>query len=402
MLITRENILHRFSQNLVWATEIDLATAWTTPNPGLYALQRRRPRDLRVRAVVGLADTISDPKALRKLAKLGHLRTPPTIEESRRFHPKVYIFRGINKSIAWIGSANFTDSGLGRNEEILLEVEDTVAAERWFDRLWERCDLLDESSINCYENWRNLNSSRPMIVPWSRVTIDLLPPIQLLKKVDSWKSYIVALEQCDCWWQRWSSRHAKQQWSVLGDTCSWSKTIQNLHGLIQKNWHLLSEDDQSQLLGLKKNCSALLGTMRGPARQAVFVDWREEIEEIILNVVVARDEKFPDVAVDSYESLLKCKGVSQRPGVGPGIATRLLTLARPDRFVSLNRKSINGLGNFFGFTENVIDDPQNYGRVLEKIYNLKWFCDPTPYSENEEEIFRIRSALLDSFFYDAK
>ncbi|MYC68420.1 MAG: hypothetical protein F4X12_19050 [Acidobacteriia bacterium] len=401
MLITRENIVHCFLQNLLWAKEIDLATAWMTPNPGINAL-RRRPRDVRLRAVVGLADTISDPKALRDLADLGQLRTPKTIEESRRFHPKVYIFRGENKSVAWIGSANFTDSGLGQNEEVLLEVEDTAATDLWFNQLWGRCDLLDESSINHYEGWRKLNSSRPMIVPWSRVTIDLLSPIQLLKKVDSWNSYVVALKECDCWWQRWSGHNAKQQWSVLGYSCSWSETIRRLHSLIQKNWYLLSTEDQSQLLGLKKNCSALLGSMRGPARQAVFVDWREDIEEIVLKVLVAKDEKFPDVAVDSYESLLKCKGVRRRPGLGPGIATRLLTLARPDRFVSLNDKSMVGLECFFNFPENALSDPQNYGHLLEKIYNLKWYSDAIPISEQEREIFGMRSALLDSFFYDAR
>ena len=41
MLITQENILPRFSENLSWSTEVCLASAWATSNEGLRALQRR-------------------------------------------------------------------------------------------------------------------------------------------------------------------------------------------------------------------------------------------------------------------------------------------------------------------------------------------------------------------------
>ena len=44
MLITHENILRRFTENLVWATGIDLATAWATSNGGLRALQDQNDR----------------------------------------------------------------------------------------------------------------------------------------------------------------------------------------------------------------------------------------------------------------------------------------------------------------------------------------------------------------------
>ncbi len=56
MLITHENILHRFSQNLEWATGIDLATAWANSNGGLRELKALKDRtaSLEVRSVVGL------------------------------------------------------------------------------------------------------------------------------------------------------------------------------------------------------------------------------------------------------------------------------------------------------------------------------------------------------------
>ena len=133
MLITGEKIPNRFSKNLKGATEIDIATAWMTPNRGLCALQRRKPSP-RVRAVVGLSDNITDPDALRTLAGMrAELSTP--YKRRQRFHSKVYIFRSAEKSIAWIGSANFTCRGFGGNEKVpgneeaLFETSDTKAVE---------------------------------------------------------------------------------------------------------------------------------------------------------------------------------------------------------------------------------------------------------------------------------
>ena len=60
----------------------------------------QRARSLRVRAVVGLWGNHTDPVALRILARIGKLRL---VEGDRRFHPKVYIFRGYEKTVAWVG-----------------------------------------------------------------------------------------------------------------------------------------------------------------------------------------------------------------------------------------------------------------------------------------------------------
>lgn len=97
MLITEDEILPRFMERLSWATEIDLATAWATSHDGLRALRRHRPPP-DVRAVVGRWGDLNDPLALRMLATIGRLHGPDT---GRHFHPRVFIFRGGGKSVAW-------------------------------------------------------------------------------------------------------------------------------------------------------------------------------------------------------------------------------------------------------------------------------------------------------------
>ena len=386
MLITHENILHRFAQNLEWATGIDLATAWANSNGGLRELKALKDRtaSLEVRSVVGLWGNTTTPGALRTLANMGELRVA---DASRRFHPKVYVFRSEGRSVAWIGSANFTSGGFGMNEEALFETPDTETVESWFDRLWEQCGPLGECVINNYAESRKENPPRrPSRLP---VTVDSTP-MQLLEKVDNWRSYVKALEQCDRWW---SERH---RWSVLGEQYSWNDTIQDLHDVVQEDWRELSDDDKNRLLGLTEEGGnwALLGGMRGPARQSVFGGNSEKIQEMIRHVVAADNSEFPNVAIHAYEQLWNLEGIGQ------GIASRLLALARPDWFVSLNGASETSLGNFFGLAPTTLGRPQNYGRLLEAIYARTWFREPAPQDTREQTICSMRAALLDCFVYD--
>ena len=87
-------------------------------------------------------------------------------------------------------------------------------------------------------------------------------------------------------------------------------------------------------------------------------------------------------------------------GVREGIATRLLALARPDRFVSVNDGSRKGLAKCFGpDTPTALGVPNNYRILLEKIYDRTWFREPAPQDEREQEICSMRAALLDCFVY---
>ncbi len=385
MLITDENISPRFLEHLSWATEIDLATAWATSNQGLRALQRQAPLP-EVRAVVGLWGNLTDPFALRMLANIGQLRGA---DAGRRFHPKVFIFRGGGRSVAWVGSANFTSGGFGMNEEAVFETSNTESVQHWFDDLWEHCDPLDDAAIDAYAESRKDNPPPPPPRPPN--TPDLTP-LQLLEGIGNWRSYIAALEQCDGWW---SNRHS---WSVLGEQCSWRETVEVLHDVVRHpDWGELDQYDRQRLLGLTRSEGwALLGRMRQTALNTVFGANRETIQNIVLAVVNADDVTFPQLAFESYQALRNVDGV------GPGIATRLLTLARPDRFVSLNKASRAGLAETFGLAPTTLGQPRNYARLLSAIYNQAWYREAAPRNVRERAISRIRAALLDCFVYDTQ
>ena len=348
-------------------------------------MQRQRPAP-EVRAVVGLWGNLTDPFALRILAKIGRLHGA---DAGRRFHPKVFMFRGDGRAVAWVGSANFTSGGFGMNEEALFETSDTEPVQDWFDDLWEHTDPLDDDAIDAYAESRKNNPPPPAPRPPNTPDLD---PLQLLEGVGDWQSYVAALEQCDGWW---SNRHS---WSVLGEQSSWRETAEVLHDVVaQPDWDELDQYNRLRLLGLTPGEDwALFGRMRPAALNTVFGPDREAIQDIVLGVVAADDNAFPQLAFESYQALWNTHGV------GPGIATRLLTLARPDRFVSVNEASKAGLARVFGRPRTTLGNPRNYARLLTTIYDQDWYRNPAPANPRERAISRKRAALLDSFVYDTE
>ena len=196
MLIDPETIAKRFKENLEWTTRLDLVSAWATEHEGLSLLEKHADKGLRVHAIIGLWNHITEPEALRRLARLGKLRL---VERGRRFHPKVYLFRGQGRTSAWIGSANFTAGGFATNEEAVFETEDTDTVTSWFKKLWRDCGRLDEDAIDAYEQVREENPPTPQSL--AEAGRGLTEPMTLFEQVTDWDSYVAALRDCDVWWR---------------------------------------------------------------------------------------------------------------------------------------------------------------------------------------------------------
>ena len=152
-LLTTDKLLPAFKDNLRESTRVDIASAWATEGGEDGALAwlerwaRNRPRRS-VRAIVGLWRGITTPDALRTLDSIGKLRL---VDRSANFHPKVFVFhKEGGKSVAWVGSANFTGGGFGQNEEVVLETGKTKRIVEWFDKRWKVCGALNRKQLKDY------------------------------------------------------------------------------------------------------------------------------------------------------------------------------------------------------------------------------------------------------------
>lgn len=81
-------------------------------------------------------------------------------------------------------------------------------------------------------------------------------------------------------------------------------------------------------------------------------------------------------------------------------ATRLLSMRRPDIFISLNAAKVDPLCQGFGLVKL---NAQDFGRywvdVIEPIHRQPWFNSSIPSDEFEVELWQNRAVLFDLFFH---
>ena len=243
------------------------------------------------------------------------------------------------------------------------------------------------------------------------MTID--HPMQLLKEVNDWRSYVAALEYCDVWW-RGRSRRWKYPFSVLGKESSWLHTILTGRKVARRpDWGNLKQRDCDILRGkdTEEGNWALLGDLKRQAAY-VFIDRahmprvrciRIQIREQVDRVLNAGPGEIAVVAHDAMETIrnLQHKENAYR-GLGPAAATRLLTLARPDCLVSVNRASADRLGKLIpGKPRSKEWIDRHYDELLNWVSDQPWFKAPEPENSKDREwkIWNCRAALLDAFVY---
>ena len=117
MFLTTNELQARLKENICFSQQVDIASAWATRGPALYALITAcNTKRVKIRAMIGTFGNATDPDALEGLRDIGDVCLGDGSEAM--FHPKIYIFRRGKESRAWVGSANFTRAGFGRNIEV--------------------------------------------------------------------------------------------------------------------------------------------------------------------------------------------------------------------------------------------------------------------------------------------
>ena len=212
-----------------------------------------------------------------------------------------------------------------------------------------------------------------------------------------WADYWQALRSSDAWWKR-----GPETFSIFPPGDSWVGVIRTLGPSMNQDWSRFDRLHQKRLLGCAAKDDdnwALLGNMLGFAIRPVFGDpGTLRRIEIIVRSITPEDAVFPEAAASAYESL------TALDGIGPAIATRLLTLARPDQCVSWNSASSGGLAAYAASVPPDSSDRNLYGRLLRGIYEQPWFSEPPVRfgSRIEKEAWFVRVALLDALIYSPR
>ena len=397
-LITGNQLLCRFRELVVDAERVDIAVAWAKQCDALDALAEAAETGTRIRVALGLSMNGTDPTALEKLNEFAKLRIASP--RSGIFHPKFYSFRGNGRTICWVGSSNLTAGGFGGNTELVCEFEDNARKGReWFRPLWRGLDPDPEPAIAAYIEAYTV----PQPSPGPRFQDDE-PEVVPLPDGATWEQLVEGLRTRDDY-----CHSHEYHWDVLEKTFSYLHTITRGREIAQhENWVDLGPEECAILTGNDADDGAwgLLGTLNPFTRHdfgAEDGNVREQIRELLGPVVDIPDgEVVPvNIAQDAVHAIMQLRNF------GPGAATRLVTLVRPDCLVSVNSESASGLASLSAVVDATDLRPNrvaehlanNYAELLAWVYGQDWFNAPEPDDALERKIWRSRAALLDAFVY---
>jgi hypothetical protein len=214
-----------------------------------------------------------------------------------------------------------------------------------------------------------------------------------------WHSYAEALKVLDAVWR--GRRFRNTSFGVTGPQPSWEDTIARGGALFElESWAQLDEDHAS-LIAPKHffaDGDALLGSVgrrSNDVRAFLFKPGAAGDRDHILSLLKrARTLSIRSVPIAGADILAEMCDVR---GIGRSFATRLLTLARPDGFVVVNKKSIDWLRSATGLT--LAGKRRSYRHLLEWLQNQKWYNAAEPTDALDRRLWRIRTALLDAFAY---
>ena len=225
----------------------------------------------------------------------------------------------------------------------------------------------------------------------------------------TWEKYLEALHAADEYWTA-KTQGETLRFSVFDGSYSWTRTISECGALAKAtSWLDLNRAERDMLLGLNDTEGAwgLLGSMNvagqavaifragTDANKLILQDMRQALTAV-LQAVTAND-----IIIASKEALRRMCAVN---GIGMGVSTRLLTLARPDVCVSVNGGSRPGLAGIEGLQMNEVElnSPNKYGRLLSWIFDQPWHNEPNHTKDDPKvhQIWSMRAALVDCFVYN--
>ncbi|GMV83186.1 MAG: hypothetical protein AMXMBFR7_43700 [Planctomycetota bacterium] len=401
--------------DLRMAQSIEICVAWITDGPILEELRRAGRRGTEIILRVGLGGFVTDPRALKTL-----LRAPNTqvrvweTSQGSLFHPKVYLCEQKRQRSIWIGSNNATRSALEANCEAASCVANPDPAfllqvRSFFSEIEARCVPLSTAILERYtKKYTKAAEAQRRAEAAARARLKTVAKAKRSQVgghwfTMTWPEYFRALKSQS----RATGEHRDRDkdWSVLRTPKdSYLSTIEDTAKVLRSRGRNISRFDCQKIVGDHASKGeewweyGHLGTMTasGKTKNGVLENTRGMRDRIL---DICRDRTFWK---DRESSVSGVAALWKIPRVGPGLASRIGAILRPDLLVSINNAAVERLAKETGIPAGRIrSDWHGYRELLEVIWQAPWMNETTKAKPGslEHRCWKARCALIDMFAY---
>jgi HKD family nuclease len=389
----RKTLLRLISQH----DQIYMAVAWADSGPVADRLIEHKRKFRSV--TVGLDFCATDPDfvdSIRKVPNAYVFKKPGAC-----FHPKAFLFLTGEKAEAIVGSANFTNGGLGSNVEACLHIrcdasepviESLLAT---FDAYAPHRQSVTKELAKAYRRQAEIAANRPRppgpVLPsepkaFQRFDSDLLKM--------NWPAFIREARKDP-------NHHFPTRMKFLRYLQSLFAKAETFGDLSVSEWKAVAgivHPDAVAGSGLEKYQIGWFGSMQGSGSFTKLIANRNRGIAKAIDVVPRRGpvtkadyEAFCDLFAAAFVG-------SARTGRYP-TATRLLAMKRPDVFICVNDGNKANLANELCFSPSTLSLENYWERVIEPIRLATWYNAKRP-TGADAEAWDCRAALVDALYYE--
>ena len=315
------------------------------------------------------------------------------------FHPKIFYFQTGTKAEAIVGSANFTNGGLGKNLEASVHVKGD-AQDAFFGQV--------RAQLNRYEPLHR-RITQPLAHSYRRQA-------KVADKTPRPKSPVMPNEGYD--WERINSPLATMTWKEFVRLVQKDKRpLPKRMGLIREAQKMfvrtasfadLSIAEWKAVAGLLGKSEAedegldgfewgWFGSMSRATEFSKAVGLQEPAIAQAIDLVPKRGGVTRD-QFDDYVQTFK-RALPTSVASNPiATATRLLAMKRPDFFVCVDAGNKPALAKALAFAPTTISLDNYWDRIIEPIQQAPWYNEPRSVGPNRE-LWDARVAMLDAIYY---
>ncbi len=390
---TRSAVLDLFK----WATSIRFAYAWMSID-GRGSPWEHLPTSKIEQGVLGLQFAGTHPDVLVHLHSEAKDRVQVMYETAGTFHPKVLVGTAGNEARAIIGSSNFTAAAFASNYELNLElagakdwrpIKDLIAVINGYYTSPKSRDL-DERLIDKYRSVWKRRTRPPRLKALTRSrnggTIGSASDLDI--GWDEYRDLLLDQDDRDFIDVEGSIRVIP----TATDDNAYLTEVRRVHAAFEKHASLagMSRENRQLVSGFGPSLG-WFGRMSGAGYFKQLVnDGAKGLSEA-LDRIPRRGAITDKMILEASKEALALRGV------GLGCWTRLLSVKRPDTFLSVNSASINRIRTVFGSAPS---GAQAYLKLTRRILDFPWASSAPPANKIERELWSARVALLDALLYE--
>ena len=377
--------------------EYHWAVAWGSETPTSKALLAHKAKFRSV--TIGVAFAQTDPRLVDALVDIPGAFLA-TDFSGGTYHPKLYCFRAGDNAAAVIGSANFTNGGLGPNLEAAIALTGTIAEPAFADMFKFLRDaarhhrpvtaaLAASYQASCKRFARMPRPPRDPLATMDRAqTRSLSSPLTNL----SWRDFRDAVHD--------SAHHdVDQSLELLAIAQRWLVSVRSFSQLTAPQRKAIAGiigDYQKTDPELDRDWG-WFGSMKGAGDFANRIDANDRNLARAVDAIPMRGE----VTRADYDrfctEFIRAFSQSSRQG-GVATASRLLALKRPDTFLCLCKPNIAGAAEQMGFAPSTLALDNYWDKVVEVLRASDWYAAPRP-AGADAALWDNRAAMLDTIFY---